>query len=313
VGGAGVDIFFVISGVVIAKTAPGMTSAQFLWRRIRRIMPIYLVACAPLLIERSGYGWRGLVATLLLWPATDIMTVPLLEVAWSLSFEMLFYLSAALVLYDRRWLYALLGMYVIAFALRPSGLPVFQFIGNPIVLEFLFGVAIAYAPMWRGAVLGIPVGFAVLAVSGLLRIAPHGGVLDVFMRQENMQRLFVYGLPSAMIVYGFMQIRARESVWSYLGDMSYSLYLFHGYSIALLHQLWLIAPIQPDLISIIGVAASVLFAWCIYVLIEKPILRMIPTTLTRYAPAKDARSAPLTPLPDATPLTVVQPPPPPRN
>jgi peptidoglycan/LPS O-acetylase OafA/YrhL len=46
VGAAGVDIFFVLSGVVIAKTAPGMTSAQFAWRRIRRILPIYLLKLA---------------------------------------------------------------------------------------------------------------------------------------------------------------------------------------------------------------------------------------------------------------------------
>jgi len=66
VGAAGVDIFFVLSGVVIAKTAQGMTSAQFLWRRIRRILPIYLVACVPALIiaTKTGFGWRGAISTL---------------------------------------------------------------------------------------------------------------------------------------------------------------------------------------------------------------------------------------------------------
>jgi exopolysaccharide production protein ExoZ len=277
VGGAGVDIFFVLSGVVIAKTAPGMTSAQFAWRRIRRILPIYLVACVPLIIGKS-FGWRDVVSTLLLWPATDVMTAPLLSVAWTLSFEMLFYFCAALILHDRRWLYALGCFYGMAFALRPLS-PVFQFLGNPLAIEFLFGVALAYArPLPRVGVWLVPLGFAALAVSGFLHIAPNGEALDYLTGQENLYRVFVYGLPSALIVYGFMQIRAREGVWTYLGEMSYSLYLFHPFSIALLRRsLWLIGPIQSDLIYIIAMAASVLFAWRIYVLIEMPILRAIPT------------------------------------
>ena len=85
-------------------------------------------------------------------------------------------------------------------------------------------------------------------------------------------------------MYGFMQIRAQESLWTYRGDMSYSLYLSHPYSIMLLHSLWLIVPIQSDLISIITMVASVLFAWRIYVLIEISILRAIPRRLVIAGP-----------------------------
>jgi exopolysaccharide production protein ExoZ len=279
VGAAGVDIFFILSGVVIAKTAPGMTSAQFLWRRIRRIMPIYLVASVPFIIAKTDFGWRDALSTLLLWPATDVMTKPLLPIAWTLSFEMLFYFSAALILHDRRWLYALGCLYGMAFALRPLG-PVFQFLGNPLAIEFLFGVALAYAPpLPRVGAWLVPLGFAALVVSGFLHFAPNGGALDHLTGQENLDRVFVYGLPSALIVYGFMQIRARESVWTYLGDMSYSLYLFHLFSIELVRSFWLIVPIQSDLISIIAMAASVLVAWRIHALIEIPILRAIPTSI----------------------------------
>ncbi len=280
-GRAGVDIFFVLSGVVIAKTAPGMTSAQFAWRRIRRIMPIYLVACVlilPIAIKVIGFGWRDALSTFLLWPATDVMTKPLLPVAWTLSFEMLFYFSTALVLYNRRWLYVLGGLYCLAFALRPFS-PVFQFLGNPLVVEFLFGVAISRLPMWRGAVFGIPLGFAALAASGFLHIAPNGESIDFLTGQGNIQRVFVYGLPSALIVYGFAQLSARESVWTYLGDASYSLYLFHPFSQMPLHALWLIYPIQSDLIVIIEMFASVLLAWRVHALIEMPILRAIPASI----------------------------------
>jgi exopolysaccharide production protein ExoZ len=282
-GTAGVDIFFVLSGVVIAKTAPGMSSTQFAWRRIRRIAPIYLVACAPVLllvaVKMGGFDWRHALSTILLWPATDVMTASLLPSAWTLSFEMLFYFSATLVLYNSRWLYVLVGLYALTFWMRPLG-PIFQFLGNPLIIEFLFGVAVAYAPpLPRVGVLLIPLGFAALAAAGLLHVAPKGKALDFLTGQENLQRVFVCGLPSALIVYGFMQIRARESVWTYLGDASYTLYLFHPFLLLLLPALWLMVPVQSDLTVIIGVAASVLLAWRIHVLIEKPILRAIPANI----------------------------------
>jgi exopolysaccharide production protein ExoZ len=191
---------------------------------------------------------------------------------------MLFYLSTALVLRDRRWLYALGALYALAFSLRPYG-PVFQFLGNPLVLEFLFGVAIAFAPSWRSGLLGVPFGFAALAAAGVLHIPPQGGTLEFLTGQENLYRVFVWGLPSALIVYGFMQIRARESIWTHLGDASYSIYLFHEFAIAPLLTLWLVFPIHPDLIVIIGMIAAVLLSWRIHILVEVPILKAIPTSI----------------------------------
>jgi exopolysaccharide production protein ExoZ len=284
IGASGVDIFFVLSGVVIAKTASGMTASQFAWRRVRRILPIYfaaLVAYLPLLIIRASggeFGWRDAVSTLLLWPATDAMTLPLLPVAWTLSFEMLFYLSAVLVLYDRRWLYVLGALYALAFSLRQFG-PVFQFVGNPLVLEFLFGVVIASAPKHRSGALAIPLGFAALAAAGFLHIAPRGDAFEFLIGLENVQRVFVYGIPSTLIVYGFMQLKTRESVWTRLGDASYSLYLFHPVVLGAMLLLFMQFPIQADAIVFVGMAVSVAFSWRAHVIIEKPILEAIPTSI----------------------------------
>src|ERR1700675_3528856 len=48
-GAAGVDIFFVISGLVMTLSLPGMSRFKhkarvFLWRRITRIVPLYWFA-----------------------------------------------------------------------------------------------------------------------------------------------------------------------------------------------------------------------------------------------------------------------------
>ena len=273
VGISGVDIFFVLSGVVIARTAPGLSAAEFAWKRFRRIIPIYLLCCLPdvLIAAKTGIGWRDAVATFLLWPATDVMTAPILLVAWTLCFEVLFYAAATLVLIDRRWAYALLAAYGLAFALRPFG-PLFQFLGNPIVLEFLFGVAIAHAPMRREAVWLIPVGAAGLAAAGLFGVAPFGGTLKYLMGVDALQRVIVYGVPAALIVYGTMQIRAKQSAWTYLGDASYSLYLTHPLPVSALLTLWTAYPIPADLIVVVGMITSVLVAWRVHELFEKPVL-----------------------------------------
>lgn len=284
-GRAGVDIFFVLSGVVITLTAPGLTAAQFAWRRVRRIMPIYLVLCVPafLIAAKTGFGWREIVATLFLWPATDVLTEPLIPVAWTLCFEMLFYAAAALVLLGRGWLYALLALYAIAFVLRPYG-PVFQFLGNPMIVEFLFGVVIARLPMWRPAAWGLPFGFAALALAGVLHIAPTGGTMQFLSGEEGVQRVIVYGLPSALIVYGTMQIKVQESVWTYLGDASYTLYLVHTFAVSALLTLWMAVPLQSDVVVVLTMAASVALAWRVHELVEKPLLNALPRRLQVRTP-----------------------------
>jgi len=47
VGTAGVDVFFVISGFIMATIAAGKTPTEFMADRIWRIFPIWLVAVSP--------------------------------------------------------------------------------------------------------------------------------------------------------------------------------------------------------------------------------------------------------------------------
>jgi exopolysaccharide production protein ExoZ len=280
---SGVDIFFVISGVIITKIARGRSASEFIWSRLRRIMPMYLICTVPVLATAAiltGFGWRDALATFLLWPATDRMTAPALAVGWTLCFEMLFYISAALVLVQRRWLVAVIGAYVAALVLRPIG-PVFQFLGNPIILEFFFGAAVACMPAWRPGVWAIPCGVVMLACAGLMGLAPSGGTLDFLYGHEAFWRVLVYGVPAAIIVYGTLQVQARESVWTYLGSASYSMYLTHTFPLTALLALWVIYPIPADLIILIGIGTSLLFSWRVHERFEKPIM----TLTTRYSQA----------------------------
>lgn len=275
IGLAGVDIFFVLSGVIIALTAPGMTWREFAWRRVRRIVPLYLLATIPyavLYIVEGRFGWRQALATLLLWPATDRMTAPALPAAWTLCFEMLFYAAAAFVLFDRRLVIPILALFVAACTLRSAG-PLFQFLGNPLIIEFGFGVAIAHLPRWRGAIVFLPIGaLAMLLAAGLP--GTLGDTNDFLAGDNGFQRVLAYGLPAALIVYGTMAIKATPSIWTELGDASYTLYLTHTLPITALLGIWASGSFHPDLIILVSVAASVLLAWRLYVRIELPLLRL---------------------------------------
>jgi exopolysaccharide production protein ExoZ len=273
VGQSGVDIFFVISGVIITKIARGRSPSEFIRSRLRRIVPMYLICTVPALAVAipTGFGWRDALATFLFWPATDRMTLPVLLVGWTLCFEMLFYFAAGLVLVNRRWLFVLIGIYAAAFLLRPVG-PVFQFLGNAIILEFFFGAILACTPPWRPGVWAVPFGFIVLGCIGLIGVAPTSGAIDTLYGREAFWRVLVFGVPAAMIVYGTLQAKVRESVWTYLGNASYSLYLTQILPLSALFVIWRLHPIPADLIVLIGIATALLFAWRVHERVEKPIM-----------------------------------------
>jgi peptidoglycan/LPS O-acetylase OafA/YrhL len=65
---------------------------------------------------------------------------------------------------------------------------------------------------------------------------------------------------------------ARVHVRTYLGDASHALYLVHTFMVTPLHGLWAKFPIPPDAIIAIGLITSVIFAWRVHELVEKPML-----------------------------------------
>lgn len=275
-GSAGVDIFFVISGFIIATIAPGRGPFEFAQARFFRVVPLYLICSIPPLasaLTQPEFGWRWMVSTLFLWPATDQMTHPVLGPAWSLCFEMLFYAAATLVLVNRRWLYVLLIAVAVAFVLRPLG-PVFQFVGNPIILEFLFGVVIARAPKTRYGIAALPIGAAALVVSGFYVDALGDGTINgVLVGDDALQRAAVMGIPAALIVYGTLHIKAKPGRLTYLGGASYSLYLTHPGIVSAIALFWWTPLRQPEIMVAIGMVAAVVLAWRVHERVEKPVLK----------------------------------------
>lgn len=269
-GAAGVDLFFVISGFIIATVAPGRDPAAFMADRVWRIVPLWLLAVWPFAIHWEG-DWAMLAASLTLWPVYDAFTFPALTLGWTLSFEMLFYTAAAAALWSRPAApLAVFGVCLCGGVLTDH--PLFDFLGNPILFEFLFGVAIARLP--RRERLALPL----LAVAAAwLALAPlwvfHAEV--AVAADLSAYRVVAWGMPAALIVYAMLSLErhfasplAGPAVL--IGGASYSIYLFHVFVGRMIDLHWLA---EAAVMTLAGVV--------VYFLLEYPLMGLRRELKTR--------------------------------
>lgn len=252
VGSVGVDIFFAISGVVMFMTARGQTPGQFMLRRLIRIVPLFwffmilkiiLMAAVTIKGRNDGIDLAYIVKSFLFIPVRDINgnIFPLIGVAWTLDFEMYFYVICALALMfsPRRFLTVLLtiiplGIIVgLPFMLHQSDAPAESFILSPIALEFIGGTLAAY--FWtKGRVLPLIGNVALLIVSVLwLALAP---LQEIY----GLTRVIWWGVPGAAITWAVLGLETqlpfvRMRFPLLVGDASYAIYLAHTAAIPLMN------------------------------------------------------------------------------
>jgi exopolysaccharide production protein ExoZ len=280
-GQVGVDIFFVISGFIMGLVAPGRAPVEFLKSRFRRVYPPYLLAALPIACCAWLSGKLTLQRVLTdatLWPWWGSFERPTLGPGWTLSFELVFYAAVALTLWSKR-LGTILALYFTVLVLGTMSGGLLGFIASPFYFEFLAGLAITKLPMSRhGGALGA-VGIALIVVATPLAVAAPGGPNTVYEVQQSYIRVLLWGVPSALIVYGM--VGAEELFasrrWApivYLGDASYSIYLWHDLIHLVVHVHW---PIQALVMLVVG---------CLmYQFVERPLLRPF-----RTVPAKASGS-----------------------
>lgn len=288
VGAAGVDVFFVISGFVLwsACEARPQPPAAFLLARARRILPLYWIAtlavagaalAAPLALPIVLPEPRHLVLSLLLLPHTDPAggPFPLLPTGWTLTYEAFFYLVMAAALAaprDRRLQLVsavLLAASLIGFAYHDW----YTLLANPLLLEFLAGIALAR--LWaRGRFQRLPpaLGPGLIAAGVLILAACQvSGLRDDFLRP------FVWGPPAALIVAGALKLEADgrigagplARVLAAQGDASYSLYLVQAPVIAAFA--WLTPAWPAALRAPLSFAFAAAAGWLCWRLVEKPL------------------------------------------
>src|SRR5262245_46563091 len=157
-GTFGVDLFFVISGFIMAAIARNASWQKFLFDRAKRILPPYWFYTTLILIvslyvpayvnssfERPPSVWRSY----LLIPDS---VGPLLAVGWTLIHEMYFYFCFALIIFLAGafrfkiksllliWMVAVICLNAVVQLTEISD-PVVLVMAHPLTLEFIFGAA----------------------------------------------------------------------------------------------------------------------------------------------------------------------------
>jgi exopolysaccharide production protein ExoZ len=240
-GAAGVDLFFVISGFIMfyvsfnGGTAPG--PKNFIFRRLLRIFPLYWLCVILILMLHHSLGLFSsgdYSAKALFLAATLLPGHSAVYVAWTLTYELYFYLIFAVTLFARSPRTTLIGTISLIVCLMAASLALpastaTRFISNPISLEFCFGLMMAFLYS-RGNRPGRPLifivaGLAAMLLSSLLIDHPNTGGLSPW------SRTIAWGIPAAFVVAGSISVKIPNNLLGrasiLLGDASYSIYLSH--------------------------------------------------------------------------------------
>ncbi len=241
VGNAGVDLFFVLSGYLIYG---GLIRAKrpffgFMTRRIQRLYPVFVVVLSVYLVlslllpsesKLPDGVWNQVLfigENFLLLPGIFSIR-PIITVAWSLSYEMFFYLTIPLLIGAMRlrsWSARTRILLCLAFVIAGEaiGLP------HPRMGMFACGIVLAdlLPIVERSGRTRFGLDFAALAtvpVCGLI-------LLLQISDRANFAALFVTCLLLCGAALAHRGVIARIFVVKplrWLGNMSYSFYLLHA-------------------------------------------------------------------------------------
>jgi exopolysaccharide production protein ExoZ len=288
--GAGVDYFFVLSGFIIAwahRADIGRADrlGHYASRRFRRIFPPYWavllpLSCAYFLMPSAGKPgqhniWNFFFSvTLLPYPVH-----PILGVAWTLVYEMIFYAIFGIAIWKGRPALTLLWLWgaavlVANLVTKTMAFP-FSILLDSLNLEFLMGVSAAFC--LRRYRIPAPELLAVLGFAVFLTIM----LIDYPVAANPLLMRIGYGLSATVGVLGLVETeRSRglptPKLLRTLGAASYAIYLVHGIAISIaiqlvvrLTHLRLPLPVVMLVLIVAGIVAGLLF----HVYVEKPLTR----------------------------------------
>lgn len=299
----GVDLFFLISGYIIAssvsRSKSGVSSAaHFLLKRLIRIWPPYAIAtaifCLASILKNSSAPSISDITRSLIFMQID-STAPYygfaaLVVGWTLNYEMFFYSVVALGMITRyRWAVSVAvftGLLVALPLWENPDLTVVNLIDanrtdanswvftNPLGWLFLIGVAVHFAEkktltVNRGVVAALLIAFslALLTVGYLwLGLDKHG----------------LTGMGLAVIPFFATTVLCRRPVekhvpkWLvYLGDISFSLYLTHIITLSVVNAALARFIDKGTVLMGVAIVASVLGGALYYSFVERPLTRWL--------------------------------------
>lgn len=272
-GEAGVDIFFVISGLVMmmSQAHKPRTVGQFLTERAIRIVPMYwiftlllaaLLLFLPQLFNSAQFSFDKTLASLFFvnWLVGD--GFPTVFLGWTLEYEWLFYIALSLSCAFVPLRFAWIPVTLFFLALNTAGLIGF------FAMEFVYGMLIGQYYV-RGGKLPFPAVICLAGLASLLAVA----LLSI----PELPRHVGYGVPAALIVAGLVWMpQANNRATLFMGAASYSIYLIQVFTMPVLFRVFAKAPQLPNDVVVLGVVAGSLIAGALaYRLVELPISRWL--------------------------------------
>ena len=303
IGHTGVDLFFVLSGYLIygSLIAKKQEFPRFFWRRVVRIYPTYTIVFLLYLILSLVFPQESKIpaplSAALIYLAENYLLLtgfrqpmPMITVAWTLTYEMLYYatiplLIAALNLRERStsWRVVFFSTTLVIaagyFSLHDGPIRLLMFVAGILLYE-----ALQYkTPHYVGSVVGL---VALIAGLGQTLIpAPLVVTTSLLWMAFFTFSLACFAHPREWLARCFSWTPLR-----WLGNMSYSYYLLHG--LVLKAALMIFAKILSSTPSAGGVFWALSVPMFVVTLIPSALLFIAierPFSLSRTRPAQAAQ------------------------
>lgn len=304
-GWLGVEVFFVISGMMIARSAVGSSAGAFLRRRVLRLAPAAWI-CATITLGAlvAGLGPSGSLfaawgRSVAFWPAGQQVDAAY----WTLGIECAFYLAVAASLgvtgSARRieLVGAAIGLasglfWVGCLAVGPVAAWLFthralQLLLLPYGCFFALGIVIARCHAAGVTPLRAAALAALLAVSGT-EVAVHA---TESANESGLPLAIGTALAIFAVAVAALLLANRTQPWlarwinpsaaRTVGLMTYPLYLLHQEAGAVLVRALTAVGVPVDAALLASAAAAVATAWLIAHLAEPPLRRWIAPRLGR--------------------------------
>jgi exopolysaccharide production protein ExoZ len=313
-GAAGTDLFFVIGGFILVYTSHNRkdTFGAFLYRRIMRIAPLYwlftflmlvvLLVAPDHLLTTKIESWHFLLSLAFIPYPHPVLGIdrPFLFPGWVLNHFVFFYLLFGALLFvrtGRRILVAsavLCTLMMLKFMFAGES-NLLDFYGETVALDFVLGMIVAWLFLKRQAspvmiVAVFLIGASIFAI-GVVEGAPEGS-----------ERALYWGVAGAALLFVcvFSEKQWGWPNWRFLsalGDASYSVFVSHLFTLALVTSFMRAFRIFPMLgvwgARIIFLGAAWTLGLVVYTAIERPLMRLVgrersarPTGLSKLIVAK---------------------------
>lgn len=288
IGAAGVDVFFVVSGfiMIVISEHRHQSPIAFLKDRLLRIAPSYWIVTSIMVLGAMAGLFPNLVldaphviGSYLFMPVPSPnggALWPVLVQGWTLNYEMFFYVAfaATLLLPVGLRILALAIIFggFVAFGMRTDpGTPLLQFYTQPIILEFLAGAIIG--KLWlKERIPHADTGLMLIAFAVLAFAA-------IYLMKMDFDS-WLCGPLAVCLVLGVLALEKGDSLphlpgLAYLGDASYSIYLWHTLAISVVVKVGLAMALPAWALVWGGAFLGTILGVACYESIERPLHHLI--------------------------------------